>query len=446
MKTTLTLVAALTIAGLAAAAPIRIMPLGDSLTRGLNGVGNVPGGYRTLLYNELTTDSGWFQTNGVDFVGTANDNPDPANLPDPDHEGHGGQRIDQAQAGILSWLAATNPAIVLMHLGTNDVAQDYSLAAAPSRLDTLISTIATNYPATHVVVAQIIASTDGGENTQIQSFNSALPGIVTAQQAAGHLVTLLDMYSVISPANMVDMYHPGKAGYDQMATAWFGAVEALGNVDNPPDPPPGPGATIVPSYSTVDGSQVAIPPATDDLINAGQPTLAGEDHQGYTPFTWQGTSSTAALNDGILGQDNINTDTAFDLDGTWVSTYLLNTALHPGGYDITENRTISGWAANRANQSFELLFATVDKPNDFVSYGTFSYSPNNTGSAMIDLTDSTGTIATGVAAVRFNVLNAGTVYREFDVFGQATPVPEPASLLTLLCAAGLLRPPRRRSA
>ncbi|OPZ27085.1 MAG: GDSL-like Lipase/Acylhydrolase [Lentisphaerae bacterium ADurb.BinA184] len=451
MKSTHTIrfaLVALALAGATVAAPIRIMPLGDSLTRGLNGVGNVPGGYRTSLYNQLTTDSGWFQANGVDFVGTASDNADPFPptapdtdwLPDSDHEGHGGQRIDQAQAGILGWLAATNPAIVLMHLGTNDVAQDYSLAAAPSRLDTLIGTIATASPDTHVVVAQIIPSTSVGENAQIQSFNSAIPGIVASHQAAGHLVTSVDMYSAVTPTNMVDTYHPGKAGYDEMADAWFAAIEALGNVENPPEPPPAPGATIVQTNIALDGSQVAIPPATDDLINVGQATLAGESHDGYAPFTLQGTSSTGALNDGLLGQDSVNTDTAFDLDGTWTSTYLLNTALRPAGYDITEIRTISGWIATRTNQSFELLFATVEDPALFVSYGTFSYSPGNSGSAMITLTDSTGLLATGVAAIRFNVLNAGTVYREFDVFGQPTAVPEPASLLlALLGGATLLR-------
>jgi len=192
--------------------------------------------------------------------------------------------------------------------------------------------------------------------------------------------------------------------------------------------------------SVSSGSQMAFPASAVDLIQISAVTLASEQHDEFTPFTYKGTTSTAALNDGLLGQDSINTDTAFDLDGKWTSTYFLDTAVNPQGYDITGIRAISGWIANRTNQSFELLFASVADPALFVSYGTFSYSPGNSGSAMITLTDSTGLLATGVAAIRFNVLNAGTVYREFDVFGQPTAVPEPASLLlALLGGATLLR-------
>ena len=213
------------------AEPIRVMPVGDSITRGLANAGPIPGGYRTKLYNRLATQ--WFTASGVDFVGSQNDNPDPANLPDPDHEGRGGWRIDQHIATIDAAIRIYHPAVVLLHLGTNDVAQDYALATAPSRLDQLISLIVASSPGTHVVVAQIINSPNAIESAQIQAFNAAIPAIVTAHQNAGHLVSLVNMYGVVSPGNMGDTYHPNKAGYDQIADAWFAAVVALGSISNP---------------------------------------------------------------------------------------------------------------------------------------------------------------------------------------------------------------------
>src|SRR6267143_5836411 len=63
--------------------PIRILPLGDSITHGWI----VPGGYRLPLY-QLLTNAGY----NVDFTGTQADNGAPA-LPDPDHEGHSGWTI-----------------------------------------------------------------------------------------------------------------------------------------------------------------------------------------------------------------------------------------------------------------------------------------------------------------------------------------------------------------
>src|ERR1041384_5471974 len=77
--------------GCAPAPPaIRIMPVGDSITYGAV----VPGGYRAPLYR-LMTNAGFT----VDFVGTATDNSAPS-LPDPDHEGHSGWRIDQIDSVI----------------------------------------------------------------------------------------------------------------------------------------------------------------------------------------------------------------------------------------------------------------------------------------------------------------------------------------------------------
>jgi len=63
--------------------PIRILPLGDSITYGYP----VSGGYRLPLY-QLLTNGGY----NVDFTGTQTDNGAP-DLPDPHHEGHPGWTI-----------------------------------------------------------------------------------------------------------------------------------------------------------------------------------------------------------------------------------------------------------------------------------------------------------------------------------------------------------------
>lgn len=94
-----------------AAAPTRIMPLGDSIT-------GSPGCWRALLWNRLQ-NAGY--TN-IDFVGTLG--PQGCSVPyDGNNEGHGGilatNMADQNQ--LPAWLSATRPDIVLMHLGTNDV-------------------------------------------------------------------------------------------------------------------------------------------------------------------------------------------------------------------------------------------------------------------------------------------------------------------------------------
>src|SRR6266568_8089483 len=95
----------------AASSPVRIMPLGDSITGG-------PGCWRALLWDNL--QSAGYTT--IDFVGTLPDGGCQTAPYDGDNEGHGGYLATGIanQNQLPGWLSATNPDIVLMHLGTND--------------------------------------------------------------------------------------------------------------------------------------------------------------------------------------------------------------------------------------------------------------------------------------------------------------------------------------
>ena len=62
---------------------------------------------------------------GLDFVGSKRSNATACSINyDPDNEGHSGfLATDIADQNLLvPWLASANPDIVLMHLGTNDIA------------------------------------------------------------------------------------------------------------------------------------------------------------------------------------------------------------------------------------------------------------------------------------------------------------------------------------
>ena len=118
-----------------AAAAVRVMPLGDSITDGYN----VPGGYRIDLWQKV--NAGGYT---VDFVGSQSNGP--ASLGDQDHEGHSGWRIDQIDANIVNWLRSSNPRTVLLHIGTNDMTQNRDLPNAPNRLAALVDRITNTAP------------------------------------------------------------------------------------------------------------------------------------------------------------------------------------------------------------------------------------------------------------------------------------------------------------
>jgi lysophospholipase L1-like esterase len=195
---------------------VRVMPLGDSITDGAQ----VPGGYRIGLWQRFTSNG--FR---VDFVGTLFNGP--ASLGDHDHEGHSGWRIDQIDANIVGWLQNTTPHTVLLHIGTNDVLQNFNVSGAPGRLSTLIDHITNTVPSAEVFVAEITPLANSSQDAAVRTFNAAIPGIVQSKVNAGKHVHLVDMHSALTTADLTDGIHPNAGGYDKMASTWFTALRSV---------------------------------------------------------------------------------------------------------------------------------------------------------------------------------------------------------------------------
>jgi lysophospholipase L1-like esterase len=127
---------------LPAALAVRVMPLGDSIT-------GSPGCWRALLYNNLVSAG----AQNLDMVGT---------LPaqgcgvsyDGDNEGHGGYLATNiaSQNLLPGWLSSTNPDVVIMHLGTNDVWSSISPSNLLAAFTKLVGQMRANNPNVKVLV------------------------------------------------------------------------------------------------------------------------------------------------------------------------------------------------------------------------------------------------------------------------------------------------------
>ena len=191
----------------------KVMPLGDSITDGYN----VSGGYRTRLWQDLQNDAYM-----VDFVGSKNSGP--TTLGDRDHEGHSGYRIDEIDKNLDTWMSAAAPRTVLLHLGTNDMNQDYAVDQAPARLSALIDKIRKDAPNADIFVSTIIPFSDATKEARAQTYNAAIPGIVKSKDSKVHLV---DMRPTITASDLADGIHPTRAGYDKMADVWYAALKSV---------------------------------------------------------------------------------------------------------------------------------------------------------------------------------------------------------------------------
>lgn len=207
-----------------------IMPLGDSITLG-HGV-QTGGGYRDPLYTQLTNAGHTFQ-----FVGTLSTLPSEllTSAGQQNHEGHGGYVIEAGTSGregirdnITTYLGATDPDLILLMIGTNDVDLGYELDTAMERLGGLLTDIATLEPNAHTIVANLVPfRTTRGRVDPTIAYNAGVPGLVAAHQGMGHNVSFLDMHSFLGNDDLVDALHPNAAGYDKMATVWSSGIEAI---------------------------------------------------------------------------------------------------------------------------------------------------------------------------------------------------------------------------
>ncbi len=208
---------------------VRVMPLGDSITDGQPPYNS----YRYYLYRKLI-DAGY----GVDFVGSRIQNKD-GSPPDFDfdqnHEGHSGIRADQMLEPIspgspvtrvAAWVQATNPDVVLLHLGTNDLWRGDSRASTVAEISQIIDVIRGINPSIKIVLAKLIplANYEG----QIAEFNSELAVMAAGKGLPGSPLVLADMHSGFSLSeHTYDNVHPNAAGAGIMADRWFDAVDEL---------------------------------------------------------------------------------------------------------------------------------------------------------------------------------------------------------------------------
>lgn len=200
-----------------------IMPLGDSITLG------VSGGYRNNLFTGLQK-----KNCGVSYVGSQSDQY--TRVADKDHEGHPGKTIDDIANGVKVWLTASQPDIILLMAGTNDVAwwtfQNGMQVGA--RHDALIGRIQAARPNAWIFVASIppvssaiIQPNKVDRATLVQQLNAAIRANVQARQSAGQKIRFVDVNSVLTTADLYDGVHPTEAAHAKIAQKWLDAIVPL---------------------------------------------------------------------------------------------------------------------------------------------------------------------------------------------------------------------------
>ena len=195
--------------------PLRVMPLGASVTYGMgSSTANANAGYRGYLQY-------YFDDAGVSYDMVGSNRRGNQNLIDTDNEGHSGYRIDQIASRLTQWLTNNPPDVVTLHIGGNDVFQNYRLAEAPQRLNALIDQIRDKSPqGVKIVVFTLLDTSDKNYQQRVHDYNAALRVVVANQFAAHSDVWLAEMEGMIDiKTELSDRQHPNAKGYAKMAVS-----------------------------------------------------------------------------------------------------------------------------------------------------------------------------------------------------------------------------------
>lgn len=218
----------------AAADPVRIMPVGDSIT---NGDGET-GGYRKYLDYALKQKNISFDMVGPKKDMNASFNYNGQNVQyDSDHAGFSGFQIKE----VPGWGQAQNtgslynelkngnkvkqydPDIILLIIGTNDMTANRDLGACSDDLHALLDYMLENMDQDGMIFLASIPefTAYGGSPQRVGNYNNTVKKVAEDYKGSGKHVQFADIHGCLSTSDLSsDNLHPSGKGYEKMGKFW----------------------------------------------------------------------------------------------------------------------------------------------------------------------------------------------------------------------------------
>ncbi|HEV7300052.1 MAG TPA: GDSL-type esterase/lipase family protein [Tepidisphaeraceae bacterium] len=213
-----------------ASTPVRILPLGDSITQGGRN-DREEYTYRQPLFRMLKDAGADFDFIGSTRTGLHGDAKWPDHNGEPmdlDHEGHYGWKTAAVRDKLAEWMKQypAAPDIVLIHLGTNDQdAKDHQKAIVEPLTD-MIRMLREANPKVVVLVGHL--NFNGGAAAQIRPLVEAMAKDRNTEASPVRTVHHYQGWNEDpnhAQTDTFDWAHPNPSGQEKMARKWFEAMQ-----------------------------------------------------------------------------------------------------------------------------------------------------------------------------------------------------------------------------
>lgn len=412
--------------------PIRIMPLGDSITQGKSSGVDIESqqiGYRKTLYDMLAADG----YDNINFVGSLTHGQDYPGF-DPNHEGHPGRTDGYIASNVYGYLDAVYEVdgpvdIVLLHIGTNEV--NTSSGDVMNILNEIDDWEVDNNSPIIVILARIINRSSFDQTTA--DFNTNVAAAAQLRINNGDDIIIVDMENgaginyalTTSGGDMWDNLHPFATGYDKMAQIWFNALKTRLPSCAPDVEITSSAVTtaMVGEPYTYDVEALGLPAPTYSLLTAPAgmtidsnsgviswtPTTAGdfpvevEASNGVTSDTESYTlrvNAPAQITSTAITTGTLDASYTYDVEASGYPAPTYSLTQSPGGMTIDSTTGVISWTPAAVGN-----FPVIVRAENSHSFDTQSFSINVTD------TDSTPPVITLVGTSPVTV-EVGTTYTD----------------------------------
>ncbi|CAK7213188.1 hypothetical protein SBRCBS47491_001717 [Sporothrix bragantina] len=196
--------------------PLRLMPLGGSVTYGSESSnGN---GYRKALRDKLF--NGGYQ---VEMVGSRK----AGSMENNANEGWRGYRIDQIHNRATKSVPRLRPNLFTINAGSNDCLQDFELGLIEKRMSDLLEYLWSASPRATVILSTLVVNEEASAELRVQRVNEHLRRLAQQRITEKKRIVLAEMHGTDGPqvSDLADGTHPGDAGYEKMAEIWYSSIE-----------------------------------------------------------------------------------------------------------------------------------------------------------------------------------------------------------------------------
>ena len=203
--------------------PTRIMPLGDSITKGyIVDEPAIESGYRGPLWSKLLEDGYRF-----DFIGETSSGEEYNTSFDADHNGYNGFTISNINNRVDNYLVLKNPDIILLHIGTNDFKNgaNPNLNTVTNHVKSILDKIYAYNPNITILLARILDFKS--HNPQITLFNDTVVSMANTHPANIHIVDMQNAAGFNYAIDMENQLHPNNMGYTKMANLWHKTLQSV---------------------------------------------------------------------------------------------------------------------------------------------------------------------------------------------------------------------------